>query len=191
MHLGIDYGSKMAGTTAICCLSEGQLVLRSSKKNQDADQFIIQVIDQLQFTGPIYLDAPLSLPGVYRDMPGYHDYFYRKADRALSAMSPMFLGGLTARAMKLKATLANISFYEAYPTAAAKLLGLHDLGYKKQPDQIELITEKITAVMSLELKVAPASWHELDALLAYWVGYKSANSQAQSAGDPQEGMIYY
>ena len=111
---GIDYGSKMAGTTVVAYVNESvQLVVLQSAKNSDADQYISEVISQL---GPkqIFIDAPLSLPGSYYGKSS--DFFYRASDSLLEAMSPMFLGGLTARAIKLKSQF-DLEWYEVYPSA--------------------------------------------------------------------------
>jgi len=60
LHLGIDYGSKLAGTTAICVKIEGHLDLFQSGKKQDADLFISKIIHQYQ-PEKVFIDAPLSL----------------------------------------------------------------------------------------------------------------------------------
>jgi len=64
MHFGIDYGSKLAGTTVITYDHKGQLHQVSSAKKQDADAMILAVATELEPTS-IYLDGPLSLPGAY------------------------------------------------------------------------------------------------------------------------------
>lgn len=53
----------------------------------------------------VCIDAPLSLPGVYFDKNKFHDYLYRKCDNACKAMSPMFVGAFTARAIQLQKLL--------------------------------------------------------------------------------------
>ena len=42
--IGIDYGSKLAGTTVICYKKEGRLQLLQSEKKSDADAFVSQFI---------------------------------------------------------------------------------------------------------------------------------------------------
>ena len=98
MHIGIDYGAKLAGTTAICFEQSGQLKIWQSEKKKDADKFVQESIKQLQPT-TVFIDAPLSLPLAY--FGEGENYFYRECDKILKGMSPMFLGGLTARAMRL------------------------------------------------------------------------------------------
>lgn len=90
MHLGIDYGSKLAGTTAICYQEGDALTIIQSEKKQDADRFINDTVESLK-PEQIFIDAPLSLPAAY--FGNGDDYFYRDCDRQLKAMSPMFLGG--------------------------------------------------------------------------------------------------
>lgn len=116
--LGVDYGSKLAGTTAVCYLySEGNAAFLSSRKGEDADKMLLDFVLK---HGPanLFLDAPLSLPLAYFQGTAHGtDFFYRQCDRQLGAMSPMFLGGLTARAIKLSFELKNVgaSVFETYP----------------------------------------------------------------------------
>ena len=60
---GIDYGSKLAGTTVIGLLENQIVQLFASQKKKDADQFILQQIKERQ-PNTIFIDAPLSLPNV-------------------------------------------------------------------------------------------------------------------------------
>jgi predicted nuclease with RNAse H fold len=111
--VGIDYGAKLAGTTVAAWNENGSLHWKCSGKKQDADKWLEEKLLQLR-PDLIFMDAPLSLPGVYSGQGT--DYFYREGDRALGAMSPMFLGGLTARAMQLKANLTEEGFQILKPT---------------------------------------------------------------------------
>lgn len=96
MHIGIDFGSKLAGTTALCIGEAGeQLQVSSSEKGQDADLFLMAALEG-KAPATLCIDAPLSLPLAYRQPNENSDFFYRKADRQAKAMSPLFLGGLTA-----------------------------------------------------------------------------------------------
>lgn len=168
---GIDYGNKLAGTTAIVWLDTSVQTIRlsCSQKGKDADEFILQSIADVK---PVcmFIDAPLSLPGVYSRMADYNDYFFRKADKQLRAMSPMFLGGLTARAMKLKNQLEaqQIQVYETYPAAQAARMGLVGMGYKKQishlPEVVHIINQHLLPFIS-DSKII-TSWHQVDSLLA-------------------------
>ncbi|MEL7021272.1 MAG: hypothetical protein AAGK47_06685, partial [Bacteroidota bacterium] len=133
--IGIDYGSKLAGTTVIAHWQAMKTtpLLYQSKKKRDADRFLLDWISEQRPTH-IFLDAPLSLPGIYSQLPDCTNYFYRAGDIALRAMSPMFLGGLTARAMQLQSRIKPLGaqVIEIYPSHLAHCLGLKALSYKKQ-----------------------------------------------------------
>lgn len=188
MICGIDYGSKMAGTTVCAWPSGSGIELRQSAKKEDADAFLEALIAEIK-PQAIYLDAPLSLPGVYTN--NGNDYFYRACDRELACMSPLFLGGLTARAMRL----ANIWLqqglvtYEAYPAALWREIGSKNLLYKKDTEDLDACIELLQAHFELSLPTA-SNWHQFDALLALCVGVRHQQQKANIYGDPQEGLIY-
>ena len=181
----------MAGTTVLAL--NHPLQLFASQKKQDADAFILRTLTDNQVS-KVYLDAPLSLPGIYRGLPNYQDYFYRQGDRMLRAMSPMFLGGLTARAIKLKdqLTTQGIEVLEVYPGPLAKMWDLPSEGYKKQKANIEsvcnLLRNKLPYTMP-DLDVI-LDWHHVDALLALAIAYRHEAGEAQAYGNPQEGIIW-
>ena len=188
--IGIDYGSKLAGTTVIARAENAKVQFAQSLKKKDADQFIL---NQLETEAPtlIFLDAPLSLPNAYFGRGS--DYFYRSADRALKAMSPMFLGGLTARAMRLKQELTNRGHQviEAYPGGLARHLGLPKDQYKKQKVHLPAVLELITTQIPIKfVKADLISWHHVDALLACWTGWRYHEGTAQSFGEEKEGEIW-
>lgn len=188
--IGIDYGSKLAGTTVIARAENGSIQFAQSQKKKDADHFIL---DQLASTAPttIFLDAPLSLPGAYFGRGT--DYFYRSADRALKAMSPMFLGGLTARAMRLKKELTDRGHQviEAYPGGLARQIGLPKDQYKKQKTFLPVIIDLITTQIPIKfVKTDLITWHHVDALLACWTGWRYHEGIAQSFGEEEEGEIW-
>ena len=180
---GFDYGSKMAGTTAMCWQEGSRLQVRQSEKNHDADEFVIKMIRD---TNPqrIYLDAPLSLPSVYTNKGD--DYFYRECDRELGAMSPMFLGGLTARAIKLRDQLvkSGIEVYEVYPAALVRILSIGEF-YKKDLNRFLIALE---GLFHLEV-AAITNWHQVDAALAWFVGERHRKQQYRSYGRQNEGII--
>lgn len=190
---GIDLGNKLAGTTVICYLNEqGIPEWRQSAKNKDADAFLKQELASLKVQ-VLFLDAPLSLPGVYRFGSPYEDYFYRQGDRVVKAMSPMFLAGLTARAIRLKDQLeagAQLSVMEAYPKAMAEKLALQTLDYKGQKAAIGEVAHTICEAAELQ---PPAErlpdWHHVDALLALLTGIRWRHGNHDVIGDPGEGAI--
>lgn len=189
---GIDYGSKLAGTTVVAWAEEGQIKWQQSAKKMDADRFLL---DWAQAVRParLFLDAPLSLPGVYRQPEAYSDYFYRAGDRELRAMSPMFLGGLTARAMQLQAKLAPLGceVFETYPAQLSRHLALDAMRYKKDKAYLtEAAQLLLNHLPKLPLQALPANWHQFDALLAYCSAYRYAQGKAVSFGVPEEGCIW-
>lgn len=190
-HVGIDYGSKMAGTTVIAALNEhAQIVFTQSQKKKDAD-LMIQTWLAAHPIKVVFIDAPLSLPMVYQTPSPEGNYFYRKADQDLRAMSPMFLGGLTARAMRLKANLSlqKCQLYEVYPGHLAKHLSLPPDLYKKDKSNIPALTKQLVDNFSLHLAKIPENWHQFDALLAYISGLRFAKQEHLTFGELPEGLI--
>jgi len=188
--IGIDYGSKLAGTTVVARAENGKVHFAQSMKNKDADQFIL---DQLHSVEPlaIFLDAPLSLPAAYFGRG--EDYFYRSADRALKAMSPMFLGGLTARAMRLKQKLIKCGHQvlEVYPGGLARQIGLPKDQYKKQKVHLPAVLNLLTTQIPIKfVKSDLITWHHVDALLACWTGLRYFLGEAESFGNEEEGEIW-
>jgi uncharacterized protein len=179
---GIDYGSKLAGTTAVAFLQNDQLVIIQSKKNQDADLMIKELVDIHQPVR-LFIDVPLSLPGVYKAPNTYNDYFYRSCDRELHAMSPMFLAGLTARGMKLSAEFVKtgIQSFETYPNALAKLLEIEEW------EQIHQIVEKSLHPIQVQ---KPTNKHQADSLICFLTGFRFENGNTKKVGIESEGLIY-
>jgi predicted nuclease with RNAse H fold len=189
--VGIDYGSKLAGTTVLAFAKKGIIGFRQTRKKTDADQALHRWIKE-EKPQQIFMDAPLSLPAVYRNDQLTGDYFYRQADRDLKAMSPMFLGGLTARAMRLAANLKTdlvVDFWETYPGYLAKILALPKDQYKKEKRYLPLLTGLLWREYSLELEQIPENWHQFDALLAYISGLRFQSGIHQVFGNPEEGQI--
>ena len=80
---GIDYGSKLAGTTSICFEVDNRLVFLQSEMKKDADKMIIQFLENHRIK-QVFFDAPLSLPKAF--FGEGEDFFYREGDRAIGAM---------------------------------------------------------------------------------------------------------
>ncbi|PSR04144.1 MAG: hypothetical protein BRD49_06000, partial [Bacteroidetes bacterium SW_10_40_5] len=115
-----------------------------------------------------------------------------QCDREISGMSPMFLAGLTARAIRLKSELKsyNIPLMEGYPAKLATILGLRALGYKKQKQYINDVTEVMISAYKLNLVDPLESWHEVDAVLTALIHLRYANKQHQTFGQEEEGLVY-
>ncbi|MEM9547828.1 MAG: hypothetical protein AAGA77_17730 [Bacteroidota bacterium] len=192
MHFGIDYGSKLAGTTVITYDKEKTLYQISSRKKEDADALILNAVKELKPTG-VYIDAPLSLPLAYFGRG--KDYFYREADKELKAMSPMFLGGLTARAMRLKSEInvLGIEVFETYPGAFIRSVPELDLIYNKKDKSNIVALLEVFRPMLKEVKLhnKPDNLHQFDSLLAWYSGYRHKNDQAQKIGNQEEGVIVF
>jgi predicted nuclease with RNAse H fold len=187
--IGIDYGAKLAGTTAIAIAHNEQPIKKlSTTKGIDADKFIAKHLANYS-KAIVCIDAPLSLPAVYCHTENGNDYFYRKADKLLQAMSPMFLGGLTARAMQLKAAI-NLPFYEVYPGALTRELDLVSMAYKKEKTAIEPVVNVLKKTFDLQCTHDFISWHEVDALLALCIGLRIKSNKAVAYGNEPEGIIW-
>lgn len=191
MHIGIDFGARMAGTTAVCYQHERALRVLYSNKRQDADLFCKQIIEEIQ-PNFVMIDAPLSLPAVYCSDPVSSkvenpDYFFRLADRQIRAMSPMFLGGLTARAMQLAAFFRphNIPFYETWPTLLRQYFGGDE-----RPDS-RTIDHQLRTITTLELDPAlKLNEHGTDSVLAWFAGWLKINGKSTVYGNETEGLIW-
>jgi len=187
--IGIDYGAKLAGTTAIATANEEyHIKILATTKGVDADKFIATHLANYS-NAIVCIDAPLSLPAVYCNAENGNDYFYRKSDKLLQAMSPMFLGGLTARAMQLKYK-NNLPFYEVYPGALARELDLTAIAYKKEKTYIEPIVNVLKKYFEIECAHNFISWHEVDALLALCIGLRIKSNKAVAYGNESEGIIW-
>ncbi|WP_162052381.1 DUF429 domain-containing protein [Pontibacter pamirensis] len=191
-HMGVDYGAKQSGTTAAAMLVQGHLQVWQSAKGQDADRWLLELVQELQ-PNVIYLDAPLTLPKVYTQSTHSptSDYFYRQADRELQAMSPMFIGGLTARAIKLRFQLAEkgIAVLETYPSALIRQLLPQLPGYKKSLAALPHFSEALQGLLQYNSIKTPQNWHQLDALLAWFSGYRHQLGQSLLYGDAREGRV--
>ncbi len=187
-HVGIDFGAKKAGTTVICALQESSWFIRQSSSGIDADTFLEKEIVRLN-PDYIFIDAPLSLPRVYSQefMDPEADFHYRECDRLAGAMSPLFLGGLTARAIRLRSIWesSGIHVLETYPKLMAA--ELKAVTYKKD---LDLFRKTLNQFLD---KALPGlqSWHQADACLAWLSGFRYLEGNALVIGDKKEGQIIY
>ena len=186
---GIDYGNKYAGTTVICYNSSHEIKFIQSSKNADADSFLL---NELVYLHPdlIMIDAPLSLPGVYWLGNDYKDHFFRSCDRELKAMSPMFLGGLTARAISLTKKMNGTEVKETYPRKLVDILQLPVSQYKHDNQEPGSFAEQLKRISGITFNEAQiTSWHHVDALLALLSGLRYLEKNDQKYGIPEEGII--
>ncbi|MEM9023173.1 MAG: DUF429 domain-containing protein [Bacteroidota bacterium] len=188
----MDFGTKLSGNTALAVARNGKMVVHQCPKGNDADAWLEQQLLELA-PSEVLIDAPLSLPAVYQKGSESTDYFYRACDRQLQAMSPMFLGGLTARAMRLSQRIQaqGIRVLETYPGALVRHRFAACDGYRKDAGKAARLTSELVACLPFPLASEPANLHQLDALLAWWSGWRWKQGEAVLVGDAREGMILY
>lgn len=192
MLAGIDFGSKLSGFTAIAIYEKSAIEIIPTQKGKDADQVVDQTFEG-KSSGIVCIDAPISLPLKYTEPHKASDYFYRQCDKELSAMSPMFIGGLTARAMKQveKMQKQGYKVFESYPKALAIEFGLDNNKYKKEKDYISECLVHLEKHSALPLdNISINNWHEFDALLCLIGAERISKGIAKTFGDKKEGLIY-
>jgi uncharacterized protein len=179
---GLDFGARSAGTTVLAMEEEGIVRLERIGRGKDADVWLRKRLSECP-PQVLAIDAPLSLPGVYCGRGG--NYHFRRCDLLMGAMSPMFLGGLSARAMALKATLARhpIHWVETYPRQVALLrLGISSSGTAQ-------VMAALRALCPDTGWPEPEDQHALDALLALYAARMVWERRGVYFGDPREGLI--
>lgn len=184
--VGIDFGAKNAGTTVICHRERGLFLFQRCTKGEDADAWLEARILAMA-PQAVYIDAPLSLPGAYYGRGD--DHFFRRADRLAGGMSPMFLGGLTARAIRLaqRWRAQGMDVYEVYPAGLVR----QEWDYLKIPSGKTIPRHKLRLMAGLFTlpPPEPRDRHEADAWLCWLSGHRHRNGQALKLGDEQEGTI--
>jgi predicted nuclease with RNAse H fold len=190
--VGIGYGCKFGGTTVICYNIFHEVKFILSSKNSDADAFILNEIIHID-PDIVFINAPLSLPGVYKHINGCMDYFFRKCDSEMQASSPMFAGGLTARAIGLKKQLNNFGFqvFETYPRKMLEVLSLPVSIYKQEiadlDSMLDIFMKKVCIALNKRLIT---TWHHFDSLLAFFSGLRYITEQSKVFGKAEEGLVY-
>lgn len=197
---GVDLGGKQSGNTALCVLDAEAVITLQAQRGKDGHIWLHEQIMARKVTH-VFIDAPLSLPGVYRGLKGYDDYHFRLADRQLGAMSPLFLGGLTASAMELAATWREkgITTVEVYPSALVRQLGLERYyGTRHSPETVIRFLEKLRAHPKTRKYLSQVNWnigdspsrHEADAILCFLSGMRFLAGNALSYGREEEGLMW-
>lgn len=177
----------------------GTITLTQSARRRDADAWLAAELARLP-PGLVAVDAPLSLPGVYRALPGYTDHHYRRVDRELRAMSPMFLGGLTARAVALAGRFRESGWtvVETYPAALVRTLGWEEAYAGKRASRAEVAES--AALHELHAWCAAAllpcgelpellTFHRADAVLCLLAAVRFVGGTGLVLGDRDEGQI--
>lgn len=191
---GIDFGSRYSGNTVIAIYQDMKIFFMDVEKDVDADQFIINCVQHFR-PSYVFIDAPLSIPGVYRGIEDCDDYNFRKCDRELRAMSPMFIGGLTARAMRLKVDMEKMGaqVFETYPKIIAQCFKLQELGYKGSKLALTACKEKLCSCFNPKINIdceEIKTWHHLDAFMALMAAMKYLSNTSKIYGDELEGQIF-
>ena len=140
------------------------------QKKRNTDSWLEITIKEIK-PETIYMDAPLSLPKAYYGQG--NNFHYRLADIETRAMSPMFLGGLTARAMSLKNQFEGIHFFEVYPAYFQSKI-VRSNHYKKDMDKF---LSDLHKKIPLPLADTPDNWHQIDALMALISGLKASKKR--------------
>jgi uncharacterized protein len=184
---GIDFGARRSGNTAVAIAEDGKVRFYQTKKDQDTDAWLEELIEKHPPT-LIAIDAPLTLPAGW--CGGIGDLFYRQCDEELRAMSPLFLGGLTGRAVKFhrKSKDAGIKMLETYPKGFVN--NLLDGEYPEVGSDLNPILQKLPKDIQLELNEQPANEHQLDALICLVVAFRFTKKEACAFGKYGEGLIW-
>lgn len=184
---GVDYGAKKSGNTAVAISNGFKISIYQAEKGADSDRWL----NKLLVKYPPYfvaIDAPLSLPKAW--CGGNGDLFYRKCDSALKAMSPLFLGGLTARAVQFKRSLEEkkTEVIECYPKGfVQKIL---DGYYPKAGEILDETLQKLSKEHQLIFSQIPTNEHQIDATLSLIMAIRYQKGLAQAFGEEREGLIW-
>lgn len=184
---GIDFGARRSGNTVIANAVEGRVVFYQVEKGADTDAWMEELVEELE-PQLIAIDAPLSLPLGW--CGGEGDLFYRECDSELKAMSPLFLGGLTGRAVKFARQLKSlkVSVIEAYPKGFVNHL-LQGVCPHSARD-VRQILAQLPEGVELELEENPTNDHQMDALMALVVAIRYEAGMANGYGKRDEGLIW-
>lgn len=184
--VGIDLGARRSGNTAVCVREKSGFRFHRCAEGGDGDEWLKDLIAGIQ-PRSIYIDAPLSLPGAYFDRG--EDFSFRAADRLAGGMSPMFLGGLTARAMSLADLWrkGGIAVHEAYPSALIR----HAWESLDIRPRVAIPRSKLRLMAGMMLlpPPEPADRHEADSWLCWVIGLRHQRGEALSFGNAAEGVI--
>ena len=83
----------------------------------------------------------------------------------------------------------DIPAYEVYPKLAGHTIA-KDLYHKKNGDTLADFTEALQQQLPYPAS-QPANWHQADALLAWFIGWKHQKGKGDCVGKVEEGVIWY
>lgn len=184
--LGIDYGGKTTGNCALAYIENGRIISVQIPKTKNPDSEIKKFILNHSID-LVFIDAPLSLPIAYTNPKLGNNFHYRQADLETKAMSPMFLGGFTARAMALKSNIETAIVKETYPKQFLKTYGL---GYTEATAKATLKIALNKTESNFSIKTNISTKHQFDAILALCSALRYVNGLCTTYGNEREGLIY-
>ncbi|MEL7432249.1 MAG: hypothetical protein AAGI90_06995 [Chlamydiota bacterium] len=182
---GVDYGAKFRASTAITFLKKKTITTVLSPKKTDVDLWLEDFL-QKEGIHVVFMDAPLSLPKIYFDpLDQESSHHFRQVDRELGAMSPLFLGGLTARAMAFKQKIEKrgATVLETYPSAILR----KRFSEKTLDEALLLIASEVEFAFPSIDGMNP---HEKDSILAWYAGYRYHKKESMIFGRKEEGQIF-
>ncbi len=192
---GIHFGSKLSGNTVISLIKQNKIYFLDVDKEVDADIFIYNAAKHFK-PDVIFMNAPLSLPGVFSNKVDCDDHEYRSADKEICSISPMIIGGVTARAIALKKKLEselNTKVYETCSKAQAHNYELMKMGYKTTQLRLHSCRNHLESKLNPRLMFCcqdVKSWDHIDAMLSLITAMRFVTGQALPYGNPDEGLIY-
>ena len=191
---GIHFGGLLSGDTVVAIFQKSGIVFMEVDEGINSDEFILNAAEHFK-PGHVFIDAPLSLPGIYKEIDGCEDYHFRHADLDLKSISPMFVGGFAARAMRLKDELkkAGIEMYETCPKTTAKRFGLPSKGYKGSAQGLKCCRNDLSSRFHHNIEVAEEdikNWQHLDALMSLMAAMNYDQGCADKFGNEDEGLIF-
>ncbi|TVR79848.1 MAG: DUF429 domain-containing protein [Saprospirales bacterium] len=184
---GLDFGANKSGNTAIAISNGSAIEFHQSKAKESADDWLATMVTRFP-PEIIAIDAPLSLPAGW--CGGTGDLFYRECDQKLKAMSPLFLGGLTARAVKFSRRLRHrgVEVIESYPKGFVN--HLLDGQYPEPEGDLNPVLSMLPGNIKLRLTSQPSNEHQMDALICLVVAYRFSQRQTIRFGKYGEGIIH-
>ncbi len=189
MIFGIDYGSKLAGTTVIAMGDHPErLRFFCSCKNADADTFIGQLIQELR-PSLIGIDAPLSLPLVYQQPDLSEASFLQTGRQSDQCHVSNVFRGTNCQSYAAQSIFSSVDWIEVYPGGLVKIAQLE--GYsKKDKSLIPAFIGMLKAKYGISVDQEVKTWHEVDAMLAWFASYRYLHGHAIAYGNPAEGLIF-
>lgn len=187
-YWGLDFGANRSGNTALAISDGRQIDFYQSRPKESADDWLEEML--VLFPPKIIaVDAPLSLPAGWCGGDG--DLFYRGCDKELQAMSPLFLGGLTARAVKMARKLRElgINVIECYPKGFVNHL-LKGVYPEVGDDFGNLMYHLPPEHQTVTINNQPVNEHQLDALICLIIAFRYAEKATMKFGKYEEGIIH-